>query len=154
MLTTVVCKVLGSFLKKERKHGFTFMELVFVLCAVVALSAGAFVTANSVLQNGRYNAARSDVAAVSLAVSQYHFEVGSWPTTLDVLTTANGQYGPWLDAQGLTDPWGNSFNYTISSNNNSFAVWSNGQNRTNNSTSGSVTFPTEFLSDDIGLIGH
>lgn len=154
MLTTVVSKGYGSFLKKGKKRGFTFMELVFVLCIVVALAAGAFVTANSVLQNGRYNAARSDVAAVSLAVSQYHFEMGAWPTTLDVLTTANGQYGPWLDAQGLTDPWGNPFNYATSTNGNSFAIWSNGENRTNDSISGSVAFPTDFLSDDIGLIGH
>ena len=152
MLTTVVSKVFAFSLRKGKQCGFTFMELVFVLCAVVALSVGAFVTANGVLQNGRYNAARSDVAAVSLAVSQYHFEVGSWPATLDVLTTANGQYGPWLDAQGLTDPWGNSFNYTISSNNNSFAIWSNGENRQNDT--GAETFPSVFASDDIGMIGH
>lgn len=150
MLTTVVKKaVVFCSLKKGRRLGFTFMELVFVLCAVVALSSGAFIVGNNILQNGRYNAARSDVAAISLAVSQYHFEMEAWPATLIDLTTANGQYGPWLDADGLTDPWGNGYNYAIGAG-NTFAIWSNGENRTNDSGDA----PASFSSDDIGLIGH
>ena len=151
MLTTVVEKAVVFCCSEKRKRpGFTFMELVFVLCAVVALSAGAFVTGNSILQNGRYNAARSDVAAISLAVSQYHFEMEAWPANLAALATAQGQYGPWLDTDGMTDPWGQGYNYALSADNRTFAIWSNGENRANNSGDA----PTTFSSDDIGLIGH
>lgn len=128
------------------------MELVFVLCSVVALSSGAFVVGNSILQNGRHNAAKSDVAAISLAVSQYHFEMEAWPATLQALGTAQGQYGPWLATDGLTDPWGNGYNYALGAN-NTFAIWSNGSNRANDSSQGNA-MPAAFLSDDIGFIGH
>lgn len=153
MLTTVVERIVVFCCSKKRKRlGFTFMELVFVLCAIVALSTGAFIVGNNVLQNGRYNAARSDVAAISLAVSQYHFEMEAWPANLDALATAQGQYGPWLDTDGLTDPWGNGYNYALGAN-NTFAIWSNGENRTNDSSEGNAV-PAAFASDDIGYFGH
>lgn len=133
-----------------KERGFSFMELVVVLSVIVAMASGAFVVGNSILQNGRFNAAKSEVAALSLAVSQYHFELGVWPDSLETLTTAVGQYGPWADAESLSDPWGHAFNYAINANGRQFAVWSNGANGANDS--GNV--PAQFNSDDIGIIGN
>lgn len=133
-----------------RKRGFSLIEMVVVISIIVALASGAFIVGNSVLQNGKFNAARSEVAALSLAVSQYHFEVGSWPANLEALATAVGQYGPWYDSESLDDPWGHGFNYAINANGRQFAIWSNGANGTNDS--GNV--PAQFVADDIGIIGN
>lgn len=135
--------------KGSRQQGFSFIELVVVLSAVVALASGAFVVGNSILQNGRFNATKSEVAALSMAVSQYHFEMDAWPPTLQTLTTAAGQYGPWYDAESLSDQWGHAFNYSISADGRQFAVWSNGANGSNDSGNA----PVVFGSDDIGIIG-
>lgn len=133
-----------------RKRGFSLIEMVVVISIIVALASGAFIVGNSVLQNGKFNAAKSEVAALGLAVSQYHFELEAWPGTLEALTTAVGQYGPWLDAESLSDPWGHAFNYAINANGRQFAIWSNGANGTNDS--GNI--PAQFNSDDIGIIGN
>lgn len=135
--------------KGAGKQGFSFIELVVVLSAVVALASGAFVVGNTILQNGRFNATKSEVAALSLAVSQYHFEMDAWPATLLTLTTAAGQYGPWYDAESLNDQWGQPFNYSISADGRQFAVWSNGANSVNDSGNA----PVQFGADDIGIIG-
>ena len=135
---------------KLKYRGFTFIEMLIVLCSIVAIASGIFVVGNGIFQTGRFNAARSQVAAVSLAVSQYHFETGSWPANLNTLTSSVGQYGPWIDADGLRDPWGNQFNYNISTAGNMFSIWSNGANKSNDSGSN----PTSFSSDDIGMVGR
>ena len=134
----------------QKHRGFTFIEMFIVLCSIVAIASGIFVVGNGIFQTGRFNAAKSQVAAVSLSVSQYHFEIGSWPANLNTLTTTVGQYGPWIDADGLRDPWGNQFNYNVSAAGNMFSVWSNGANKSNDSGNN----PTNFSSDDIGMVGR
>ena len=111
--------------------GFSFMEVLFVLCAIVAISSGAFVVGGHVLTTGKYNAAKTDVAAISMAVAQYKFEIGSMPSSLTALTVAQGQYGPWLPSGDLEDPWGNDYSLVIV-NNHEYVVMSNGADGANN----------------------
>lgn len=139
MITTVI-----------KKRGFSLIEMVVVISIIVALASGAFIVGNTVLQNGRFNAAKSEVSALSLAVSQYHFEIGSWPANLEALATAVGQYGPWFDSESLADPWGHAFNYAINANGRQFAIWSNGANGVNDSGN----MPAQFIGDDVGIIGN
>lgn len=112
------------------RRGFSFMEILFCICAIVAMSAGAFVVGGHVLTSGRYNAAKSDVATISTAVSQYNFELGSMPANINALTVAVGQYGPWLPADTLNDPWGNAYQLVIL-NDHEYVVMSNGANGAN-----------------------
>lgn len=204
-------KVASLALKRYRQiKGFSFMEVLVVMCAVVALSAGAFVAGGHILDSGRYHTAKSDAAAISMAITQYKFETGSYPTSISDLTKSVGQYGPWLADKNIKDPWGRDYNYSFwsasstafnvnnierpvdivdgllvvfksekcfaarsptvdeivtpygndgSSGNTSgttsitvkrFAVWSNGTNGVNDSGDS----PTEFLGDDVGILGH
>ncbi len=114
----------------SKRKGFSFMEILFVLCAIVAISSGAFVTGGHVLTTGKYNAAKSDVAAISTAVAQYNFEMGAMPANIAALTVAQGQYGPWLPAGNLNDPWGNPYVLVIISA-HEYAVMSCGANGAN-----------------------
>lgn len=210
-------QVVSLVLKRYRQiKGFSFMEVLVVMCAVVALSAGAFVAGGHILDSGRYHTAKSDAAAISMAITQYKFETGSYPTSISDLTKSVGQYGPWLADKNIKDPWGRDYNYsswsasstafnvknierpvdfvdgllgilgvencyaapsrddsvivtpdgndgstgggtdtgtgggTTSTTVKRFAVWSNGSNGVNDSGDS----PTEFLGDDVGVLGH
>lgn len=133
-----------------RRHGFSFIELCVVLVAIVALSSGAFIAGGSILSAGRHNAAKSDVSVISLAVAQYHFESGIWPTNIAALREKRGQYGPWLHNDTEKDPWGNDYQYAYNPTNSTYAVWSLGPNGINNSGQN----PSTFSGDDIGILGH
>lgn len=134
---------------QHKLNGFSIVELAITLSVIILIGIWSYVKGGEVLNTGKYNAAKSDISAISLAVSQYKFEIGSWPATLAELTQANGQYGPWL-SESSTDPWGNNYNYTYISAQRKFAVWSNGPDGKNNSGDS----PTVFSGDDIGISGH
>lgn len=113
----------GSFGKTLRHKGFTFMEILVCLSCIVALGVGASYVAGEALRYSRYNTARSDMAIISAAVSQYYFEVGSMPANLNALTSKNGQYGPWLTSDALKDPWGNAYVFRDSPAEKNFLIY-------------------------------
>lgn len=104
----------------------------------------------AILDNGRYNKAKTDTAAISTAVSQYKFEHDAFPGDLDQLTKKDGQYGPYLSSDILKDPWNNDYHYSVNTSTGRFAVWSNGRNKVNDTG----TFNDSINGDDIGIMGH
>ena len=126
--------------RKTKRSGFTLAEILVVLAAIICLAAGAVVVGKNYLESGRYNA----------AVSQYKFEMEEYPDSLNTLTQKVEQYGPWLSADSLQDPWDNDYQYSFNEADNRFAVWSNGPDGTNSSGNN----PAEFTGDDIGVLGH
>lgn len=135
---------------RRRLSGFSIIDVMITVAIVVIIFSSALISGGNILDNGRYNAAKSDVAAISLAISQYKFEIGKFPATLDELENTNGQYGPWLSDSNRLDPWGNKYYYSYIAAQKKFAVWTSGPDGTNNS--GNV--PTAFSGDDIGIFGH
>lgn len=143
--------MLEKFLKRKNprwpccvRKGFSFMEILFCLCAIVAMSSGAFVIGGHILTSGRYNAAKSDVATISTAISQYNFEMGHMPADIATLKTADGQYGPWLPGGDLKDPWGHDYQLVIL-NAHEYVVMSNGANGVNDSGYNSGTTDDVFI---------
>lgn len=124
------------------------MEILMGLLIIVAMSTGAIFISGHFMDSGRYNAVKSDVSAVALGVSQYKFEVGSFPPSLAALTVKNGTYGPWVHESALKDAWNNDLHYF--NDGNQFAVWSMGPNRRNESATPLVTFG----GDDIGIVAR
>lgn len=134
----------------QKRNGFTLISLLIALAAVIAIGTSVIFVGKNVLDNGRYNAARANVASISMAVSQYKFDMETYPQSLQALTVQVGQYGPWLSNDDLTDPWNNNYQYTFNEATNTFAVWSYGPDGANASGNN----PTEFAGDDIGIVGH
>ena len=131
-----------------KRKGFSLPEILVACTIIVALSSCAVATADNLMRTGRYNAAKASVASISLAVAKYRYETGSLPANLAALTNAVNNRGPWLTAAELVDPWNQSYNYYFPDGGTTYAVWSNGPDRTNNS--GSPT--ANFSADDIGII--
>ena len=143
-MTTVSMKrkaVTFLLYKKNRHKAFTFVELLVVLTCIIAMGTGAFYVAGQAMNYSRYSTARSEVAAISTAVSQYYFEVGSMPANLDALTSKNDQYGPWLTSDTLKDPWGNNYIFSNDASNKKFTIKSGGRST---STSDDVSLSSSY----------
>lgn len=147
-LTTVGKNTVAFFYRK--KPGFTLVEILVACSIIVALAVGAVVVGGTILDNGRYNKAKTDVATISTAISQYKFEHEAYPASLNTLLNKDGQYGPYLSSDILTDPWGNAYHFGVSTSTGRFAVWSNGHNKANDTG----TFNNAISGDDIGIMGH
>lgn len=130
--------------------GFSLPEIVIALGVIIAMASSAFVVSDHMLKVGRFNAAKSNVAALSVAVVQYRFEVGHLPANLTALTQKVDDKGPWLGAGGLKDPWNRDYHYQVAVDGSYFAIWSDGQNGINDSD---TTLP-EFDKDDIGIMSR
>lgn len=134
----------------SKKQGFTFVEILVACSIIIALAVGAIFLGSAILDNGRYNKAKTDTATISTAIGQYKFELGSFPKSIDDLTKKDGQYGPYLSSDILKDPWGNDYHFSVNTSTSRFAVWSNGHNKTNDTGS----FNDSISGDDIGIMGH
>lgn len=134
----------------SKKQGFTFVEILVACSIIIALAVGAIFLGSAILDNGRYNKAKTDTATISTAIGQYKFELGSFPKSIDDLTKKDGQYGPYLSSDILKDPWNNDYHYSVNTSTGRFAVWSNGRNKVNDTG----TFNNSISSDDIGIMGH
>ena len=132
---------------KEKRCGYTFMELLLCLGVIMILGYGSVVGVRHYYNASRYDIAKSDLSVVAMAVSKYHFETGSYPENLDVLTIRKVPYGPWITKEKLVDPWGNRYNYLAGTDR--YALWSCGvdeREQSGNPLSGG------FGGDDIGEI--
>lgn len=134
----------------SKRSGFTFIEILIACSIIIALAVGAVFIGSTILDNGRYNKAKTDTATISTAVGQYKFEHDAFPENLDVLTKKDGQYGPYLSKDILKDPWQNDYHYRVNTSTGRFAVWSNGHNKANDTGS----FTDSIKGDDIGIMGH
>lgn len=134
----------------SKKQGFTFVEILVACSIIIALAVGAIFLGSAILDNGRYNKAKTDTATISTAIGQYKFEHGSFPKSIDDLIKKDGQYGPYLSSDILKDPWNNDYHYSVNTSTGRFAVWSNGRNKVNDTG----TFNDSINGDDIGIMGH
>lgn len=116
---------------------------------VLSMAVAILPVGNNYFALGRNSSSKTGVATLATAISQYKFEIGEYPLNLNSLTVSNEQYGPYISSAALKDPWNQNYNYSY--NDNSFAVWSNGPDKKNNSGGG---VPAAFQGDDIGVIGH
>jgi general secretion pathway protein G len=69
--------------------------------------------------------ATATLAALGSSVDLFHQDTGRYPASLLTLTGKTGQ-GPYANRSELQDPWGNSYQYRLSNDGASFALWSLG----------------------------
>lgn len=128
-----------------KRRGILMVHLAMALVFTMLIMAAAIMKGGEFLNLGRTARAEGDAAQICAAVSQYKFEVGKYPANLNELTKKVDVFGPWI-RKVPPDPWGNSYEYQ--KNEDGFAVWSKGADKTTNGSSAAAV-----QNGDIGFIG-
>lgn len=120
-------------MKKKYCGAFFLSDLLTYSLAAIFLTAIAWPGIRAYLDASKNDKAQADTAMICGRISQYRFEVGSYPATLAALEHSVGQYGPWL-RDLPEDPWSNGNTYQYLQNANGCIVFSVGRNGAANST--------------------
>ncbi len=108
-------------------------EIILYCLALLFFVAVVWVGLPAFLEACKNDQARADTAMLAGRISQYRFEVGSYPASLANLQNAVGQYGPWLHDLP-EDPWARGNAYTYIQDANGCVIFSVGKNGASNST--------------------
>ncbi len=127
--------------KKKRERGFTLVEVLIVVIIIGFLASVVGPELISRISQATQNTAANQIHNFSVALNNYRFDNGHYPTTeqgLEALiqkpTTSpvpENWNGPYLQKNSIPDdPWGNEYHYRSPGINNphSFDLWSYGAN--------------------------
>lgn len=120
-------------MKMKYQGVFMLSDIIYYCLAGLFFLAIAWVGLSAYLDASKNNRARADTAMLAGRISQYRFEVGSYPASLANLQNAVGQYGPWIHDLP-EDPWSHGHSYSYITDANSCVVFSVGKNGASNST--------------------
>jgi general secretion pathway protein G len=95
------------------RAAFTLMEMVVVVAIIVALAGlGGYAFLNT-LKTQQKNTAKINVKTLETAVNNYYTDHSRYPSSLQELLHKDSQGGPYLTSQDMiTDPWGQTYQYT------------------------------------------
>lgn len=137
-----------------KRNGFSMIEVMVCLICILCLSAAIAPDFSAYSGIGKSTSTRIRIGTISTAIAQYRFEMGYYPTSLSVLKTKSGQYGPWISTQeAFQDEYGVAMKYAFNNGTNRFALWSYGTNKRNDSAVSGDGVPNAIQKDDIGFIG-
>lgn len=114
------------------RKGFTLIELVVVILILAILAALIVPRIVGRTDDAKRAKAASDISTLRSQVQVYKVDVGAFPEQLMDLRTrpsegADGWRGPYLDKELPTDPWGNEYDYQVTSDGENFTILSYGQ---------------------------
>jgi general secretion pathway protein G len=125
----------------ERRHreGFTLIEIMAVVIIMGMLMATLGVVVAGRIERAEMQTAKNQIVRIEQALEFYRLDNARFPTTeqgLDALVERPSsppeprsyQPGGYIKRDGLKDPWGQPFEYSIPGEHNphSFDVWSIG----------------------------
>ena len=106
---------------RQAEEGWTFIETIIVLAITLTLSSTAGFVGFQYIAQARIVAARSQIETITLGLSGYIFDCGSFPSEeqgLEALWSSPSKppvpeswNGPYLEKLIALDPWGNPYRY-------------------------------------------
>lgn len=124
-------------------------DAMFYVIAVLFLIAVGVLGSSYFLEAGKNNKALADTGMLAAKISQYFYEVGKYPSSIDALKTAVNQYGPWLVGESPKDPWTQKEYQYSKDEAKGYVVFSVGKNKSSES---SIT--NGIKGDDLGFRGR
>lgn len=132
-----------------KKRGFSLVEIALIILVIlIVMSLGIYAWKESV-EAAKASRAKSEISVMASAISQYRYELGHFPASINVLADKDGQYGPWITKEmaDSPDPWQNKYLYVKANDNSSYIIYSfgpdkkdNGSNLTNGIMDGDIGF--------------
>jgi general secretion pathway protein G len=95
----------------SKKSGFTMIEIILVVIIIGILAGIAIPRMGGKTEKAQISAAKSNIAALSMAVQEFEMMNGTYPSGLDQLLDES-KGGPYMEKKSIpTDPWGTPFVY-------------------------------------------
>ena len=102
----------------SKKSGFTLIEIILVVVIIGILAGIAIPRMGGKAEKAQISQAKSNIAALSMAVQEYEMMNGNYPSSLEgLLDESKG--GPYMEKKTIpTDPWGSPFVYAAPGSHN------------------------------------
>ena len=108
----------------RRRAGYSLMEILVAVAIIAVLATLVAPRLFGQLDRSRVTAAEAQIDMLETALDSMRLDIGRYPTDeegLQLLRTpsqsvTNMWYGPYLDENLPTDPWGNPYRYQAAEN--------------------------------------
>jgi len=124
-LRLTICRILinrQSALDNRQCRGFTLVELMLVVIIIGVLAAMVVPRFAGRTEQAKIARAKSDIAAIGLALDLYELDMGQYPSSLAELMAKDPPsglseeakarwHGPYLKRGLPRDPWGREYQY-------------------------------------------
>ena len=118
--------------RKRRASAFTLLEVLLVLAILVIMGSTVTYYFIGAQHKANRSQALSQMSMFGQLLTNYHLDVGSYPTTAQglealrippaELANTNRWQGPYADKDIPLDPWGNPYQYE--SDGTEYRIWS------------------------------
>ena len=132
--------------RKNDRIGFTLMEVLLVMAILVILGSVVVMNFSKVFDDAKEDNAKIQLQALKIPLGMFKLHTGNFPSNdagLGALLTAPGDVseerwrGPYLPTKLEPDPWGNEYDYELTSE--GYRIWSNGPDPNDDKDDISVT---------------
>lgn len=119
-------------INRQKNSGFTLLELLLVMAILVVLASLSTIAIFSLQKSSLQRSALVEIKTLKDACKMFRLNVGSFPTSLEDLSTApsglsrNQWGGPYLEKPINADPWSRPYVYNADELNDRVIITSNG----------------------------